>query len=193
MSTAKTNTLDTRDSNTTIDIPSPYVLYTPGSVIQVVQTYLQDPFTSSVSSTYNVYTDITGLAATITPVSTSSKIYISVKWAGEMANYNSLLWNTMFNLKRNGSLIGQPSQPGSLTLGIMIANMSYYLDDNSSTPEMCMFDYYDSPSSTSAQTYQVTVSSQTAGTLYTNRCVNGSLTGDYQRTTSSIILMEIAG
>ena len=193
MSTVKTNSLDTRDLNTTIDVLPQYTLYSPGAIIQVIQTYLIDPFSQSIPASYNTYTDITGLAATITPKSTSSKIYISARWSGEMAAQSDMLWNSMFNLKRNSSLIGQPSQPGSLTIGIMMAGMPYYANDSDSTPETASFDYYDSPSSVSALTYQVSYNSTTAGTLYTNRCVNGAIGGTYERLTSSIILMEIAG
>ena len=193
MSTVKTNSLDTRDLNTTIDVLPQYTLYSPGAIIQVIQTYLIDPFSQSIPASYNTYTDITGLAATITPKSTSSKIYISVRWSGEMNPMSGMLWDSMFNLKRGGSLIGQPSQPGTLNIGIMMGGLTYYANDNDSTPETASFDYYDSPSSVSALTYQVALSSTASGTLYTNRCVNGAISGTYERLTSSIILMEIAG
>ena len=46
-----------------------------GKIGQIVSTTKTDTFTLSTGS--NTFTDITGLSATITPTSTSSKIYIN--------------------------------------------------------------------------------------------------------------------
>ena len=164
------------------------ITYIPGHIIQVVNTYYTTQTSQSFSGTYNVYTDIAGLAATITPKSTNSKIYILVRWFGEYGS-SGATWNTMWSVKRNGTAIGQPTPNGVGPYGMMMASLSYYVDNASSTPEMVNFDYYDSPSSISALTYQVTVMSSTGGTIYTNRCVS---TND-EVGTSSITLMEIAG
>lgn len=162
------------------------ITYIPGHIIQVVNTYYTTQTSQSFSSTYGVYTDISGLVATITPRSTNSKIYILVRWFGEYGS-SGATWNTMWSVKRNGTAIGQPTPNGSGVYGMMMASLSYYVDNASSTPEMVNFDYYDSPGSTSAVTYQVTVMSSVGGTIYTNRCVGTDEVG-----TSSITLMEIA-
>lgn len=164
----------------------------PGTVLQVVNTYLTAPTSQSIAGGYTTYTDLTGFSATITPASVNSKILVFVRWFGEMSPQTEI-YNTMWNLKRNGTLIGQPAQPGSLTIGIHMAAISYYANDNDSTPETCFFNYYDSPNSTAAVTYQVSLSCPTGSTLYTNRCVNSATSGGYERGTSSIMLMEIAG
>lgn len=179
-------------STNLIGVASGDTVYSPGSVVQMVNTYQVDPYSIGVSSTYNATADLTGLAATITPKSASSKIYMVVRWFGEYNPLASMGWNTMFNVKRNGTLIGQPPQPGTLTLGITIAALSYYSSDSDSTPEMAMFDYMDSPNTTSATTYQVCVSSNSGGTMFVNRCVNAATSGGYERGTSSITLWEIA-
>ena len=75
----------------------------------------------------------------------------------------------------------------------MNAYLGYYGNDADSTPEGTFFDCYDSPASTSAQTYQVYINTNNAMTLYTNRCVNSSTGSDYERGTSSVTLFEIAG
>ena len=179
-------------SENKINIPSPTILYAPGHIIQVVNTYQVDPYSLSVPSTYNTLTDLPGLAATITPKSASSKIYMVVRWFGEYNPVSSMGWSTMFNVKRNGNPIGLPPQPGTLTLGIAMASLSYFANDNASTPEMAMFDYLDSPASTAALTYQVCVASNTGGSMFLNRCVSATVSGGYERGTSSITLMEIA-
>ena len=164
----------------------------PGQIIQVVNTYLTTPTSQSISAGYNVYNDISGFAATITPRSVNSKIYMTVRWFGEYGDVGQL-WNSMWNIKRKGTLVGQPSQPGTLTIGIHVGALSYYGGaDNDSTPESVFFDYYDTPASTSALTYQVSLAGTDALTLYTNRCVNSTTSGGYERGTSSITLFEIS-
>lgn len=167
----------------------------PGHIIQVVNTYLTTPASQSITgssgSGYNVYNDISGLTATITPRSSSSKIYVMVRWFGEYGSQGQAQ-NSMWNLKRNGTLIGQPSQPGSVPIGIHMTPISYAGDNADSTPETTFFDYYDTPASTSALTYQISLVCPTAFTLYTNRCVNSTTSGGYERGTSSITLFEIS-
>ena len=99
----------------------------------------------------------------------------------------------MWSVKRNGTPVGQPSQPGSLIIGIHMGALSYYGADNDSTGETIFFDYYDTPATLSSITYQVCLATATAFTLYTNRNVNGTSSGGYERGTSSITLFEIAG
>jgi hypothetical protein len=163
-----------------------------GSVLQVVNTYLTTTGSISVPASVSTYTDVTGIAATITPTSVNSKILIFARWFGEF-NPQSATYNTMWSLKRNGTVIGLPPQPGSVPIGIHMAALSYWVADADSTPETIYFDYHDSPNSISALTYQVAVSSTEASTLFINRTVSGSTSSGYERGTSSITLMEIAG
>ena len=163
----------------------------PGQIIQVVNTYYTTPSSLSIPASYNTFTDVPGISATITPRSASSKIYMTVRWFGEWSGTN-MTWEAMFNIKRNGTPIGLPPQPGTNTLGIHMSALSHYAGDADSTPETIFFDYYDSPASTSALTYQLSIASATAGTMYINRCVNATATGSYERGTSSITLFEIS-
>ncbi len=181
-----------KGANATIIVPSAYSIYSPGSVVQVINTYLTAPTTQSITGGVTTYNDLTGFSATITPKSSNSKIYMTVRWFGEFSN-QGLNYETMWNIKRNGTLIGQPPQPGSLPLGIHMTAISYWANDNDSTPETLFFDYYDSPGTVSALTYQVSIVCTSSFTLYTNRCVNGATTGGYERGTTSITLFEIAG
>lgn len=181
-----------KGANATIIVPSAYSIYSPGSIVQVINTYLTNPFTQTINAGYTTYNDLSGLAATITPKSSNSKIYMTVRWFGEFSN-QSYNYETMWNIKRNGTLIGQPPQPGTVPIGIHMTAISYWANDNDSTPETIFFDYYDSPGTVTPLTYQVSLTTTTGYTLYTNRCVNGATTGGYERGTTSITLFEIAG
>jgi len=86
-----------------------------------------------------------------------------------------------------------PTQLGTNKLGITVGTISHNAFDADSTPESVFYNYLDSPSTASAITYRAYFIPQATETLYTNRTVNGLTTVDYERGTSSIILMEIAG
>jgi hypothetical protein len=174
-----------------ITIPSGHSLYAPGHIIQVIQTHVYSQSTVSVPSSYTTFTNVPDLTATITPKSSSSKIYIVVRWMGEFSNEGAT-WNLMWNLKRNGSLIGRdPTWPTDRNTGLHVSSLSYRDADSSSTPESVMFNYLDSPGVTSSVTYQACVETDTAITLYTNRTV-GYAAGGHEAGTSSITLMEVA-
>ena len=99
----------------------------------------------------------------------------------------------MFGIKRNGTQVGlNPSGVGTNnSQGIAMASLSYYLNDANSTPEQCVFDYLDSPSTSSPVTYQVYVNSLAAITLVTNRTYTAGTAG-YEYGASTITLWEIA-
>ena len=68
-----------------------------------------------------------------------------------------------------------------------------YDDDNSSTPSTAVYQYFDTPSTTSAVTYKVGVISDGASTLYINRSAGDADTSGYERGISYISATEIAG
>ncbi len=118
-----------------------------GSVVQVVQTFKNDFFsTTSVSPV-----DITGMSLSITPVSASNKILIMVhaSMGGAQDTYTYLL------LVRNSTVIGNATGATGLQnnvfLGSYFTNISsgqYMVKNVSNT-------FLDSPSTTSAVTYKV--------------------------------------
>jgi hypothetical protein len=181
-----------KGANATIIVPSGYSIYSPGSVVQVINTFYTTPTSVSLPGSYTTYTDIPGITATITPKSSNSKIYMTVRWFGEFSSHG-LTNDTMFSVKRNGTVIGQPPQPGAVTIGIAIGSLSYYADNADSTPESGFFDFYDSPGTVNTLTYNLCAMAASSVTLYVNRCVNGATSGSYERGTSSITLFEIAG
>jgi len=161
-----------------------------GSILQVVDTYYTTPVSQSVTG--GAVNNITGLEAIITPTTNSSRILIFVRWFGEHGTY-SANWDGMFGITRNGTAIGLPVQLGSNLLGITSSVLSHNAADQDSTPESVFYNYLDSPITTSSCIYRAYFTPQTTETLYTNRTVNALTAVSYERGTSSIILMEIAG
>lgn len=161
-----------------------------GAILQVVDTHYTTP--TSQSMTAGAINNITGIEATITPTSTSSRILIFVRWFGEHGTY-AQSWDSMFGITRNGTAVGLPTQLGSNKLGITVGTISHNAADADSTPESVFYNYVDSPSTTSAVIYRAYFIPQATETLYINRVTNALTTVDYERGTSSIVLMEISG
>ena len=140
-------------------------LDTTGSVLQVVQGTFQNKVTNTTSTPA-----ATGLSATITPSSTSSKILVTVHGSCELVQSGT---TNVYPLYKNGSsLIG-----------------TFMILSNPTPDGVAMSaSYLDSPSSTSAQTYALY--------FYTE---NGAYTASFGSQTgvgyylNSITLMEIAG
>ena len=146
-----------------------------GSVLQVVQTYKTDSFSTSATS----YTNVTGLSASITPTSATSKILVMVSvFIDGYQNQNFIA------LTRNGSLVGKS------TAGSTLNSLANAWGQNSGTDgETLVANYLDSPATTSALTYQVQAARQNSGSsnLFINVTTNGTYGG-----VSSVTLMEIA-
>ena len=147
-----------------------------GSILQVVSTAKTDTYTESVAGSA-FSSEITGLSATITPSTTSSKILVMVALGG-------VYTVTGIKLLVNGSdsdYIGDTS--GSRGRASSAATFG------TSTTIV----YLHSPASTSAQTYTVKVQNQESSTqtLYVNSSSIDQLRAP--TTASSITLMEVAG
>jgi hypothetical protein len=171
--------------------PPAFEALSAGKVLQVVQTH--DTTARSQTGTNGGKTVLTGLAASITPSATSSKILISARWNGENGTVGRT-HDAILGIQRGGTDIGQPSSAGSRNLGIaQVLSNPYQSDEAGSTMEGAMFEYLDSPSSTSSLTYNITYeSSDGAYTLYTNRSVSDSDATHVERLTSTITLWEIS-
>jgi len=158
-----------------------------GKVLQVIQTHNVTGVSQSVSA--NTIANITNLSAAITPAATSSKILVIVSWSGE--NSADLNQDTLLGLKRGTTVVGSPTSEGSRIPGIMPLSINYYLVNRDSTPESCVYQYLDSPSTSSAVTYYATAECSGSTTLYTCRTVGDGDSSTYDRTTSTMTLMEI--
>lgn len=168
----------------------PAANYKAGSVIQVVQTHLNT--TSSQSISADTVTNITDLNATITPSSTNSKVRITVRWSGESSNLNN--YDCAFGIKRGSTIIGNPASAGNRIVGIASTLNNYHGGDSVSTPDGVMYEYLDSPGTTSATTYYATIRNRYAVTLVNQSSYNTTTDNiAFERLTSTITLEEIAG
>ena len=158
-----------------------------GGIIQVQYTQ----FTNTASPSITSFTDtaLTDLTVSITPTATSSKILLQthVFFENSISDYTV---NWMFF--RNSTVLKAPIA-GSRKSVISASATSFYDDDNSSTPSTAVYQYFDTPSTTSAVTYKVGVITDGASTLYINRSVVDSDSSGYERGVSYISATEIAG
>jgi hypothetical protein len=152
-----------------------------GQVLQVVSATKTDTYTHSSGVTF---TNVTGLAATITPSSTSSKILIT------------------FNIYTSGN-------NGGTYFKVTGGNAASWVGDAASNRTRISFgsvnaagtngatttgSYLDSPASTSAITYQVQMAAaDNTTTTFINRTATDTDNTANNRSTSTITLMEIAG
>jgi len=172
MSTIKVDTIQTRAG--AVPKASDLGLNVTGNVLQVVSTTKTDAF----STASGTFVDITGLSATITPTSTSSKVLIKIDFTISSSDVSGL--NT-FNLVRDSTNIAQPS--GSATFQ---GSFLGYLQNSDNILPMS-YSFLDSPSSTSATTYKIQMKTN-SGTQYINRRLSTDCAS-----TSTITVMEIGG
>lgn len=156
-----------------------------GTVLQAVSAYKTD--TQTVSSGAPTFVDISGLSVTITPRSSSSKflcIFSVVMGSG------ADLAHGYVRLNRNGTAIGVADTAGSRTSASAgVANTSQGGQVLTATNS-----YLDSPSTASAITYKLTVTTNNVNPTYINRSSRDN-DGTYYdgRSTSSLTVLEIAG
>jgi len=159
---------------------------TAGKILQVVSTTKTDSFTTTSTS----YTDITGLSVSITPSSSSSKVYVVVH-----VNSAATTRYASFRLLRGstniavGTDITGSQEAATFTAGSNTSN-SY---DNLVLRNQSMA-VLDTPSTTSATTYKLQGRiNYGTGDLYVNRQPYTDTTSTYVvRTASTIALYEVA-
>ena len=173
-----------------ISVAAGDTVYSPGSVVQVVNTTIYTPTAVSIPANYQANTNIPDFFAVITPKKNTSKVYVQVRWFGEWS-IQTTNWDSMFGLKRNGTPVGVNPSSQTGASGITQSALGYYSNDGNSTPEMMYFDFWDSPNTTSALTYQVYANAIALTTLFTNRTVSAGATS-YEYGSSTVTLWEIA-
>ena len=142
-----------------------------GSVIQVVQGSTD----TQVTSTSDSYVDI-GLSASISPVSTTSKILVTASVQGRIQDDTSISVYIAFQISKNGDPIFTPSV--TFENGILAEPAGGRVRLRNRWPLM----YLDSPNSSGSLTYSIEAAAN-AGEIRLQEAGN----------TSFITLMEIAG
>ncbi len=147
-----------------------------GTILQILQAYKTDTFSSSSTS----FIDVTGLSIAITPTATSSKILVSVNIS---VGTNDVF--PSFKLLRDSTEVGSGNASGSINTGFAGNRVDGIASTNNFTME-----FIDSPSSISELTYKI--QARVNGlTWYLNRAYNEADSANYTRVASSITVTEI--
>jgi len=163
-----------------------------GAVIQVQSTVYTTTTSQSISARTD--TNITGLTASITPYTISSRILVMGRWYGEYTG--TAPWDSLFYFARNGTKFNAQTSTSNRSSGLATYATNYQNGgswDQSSTAETLSIFTIDSPASISSLTYTMGFCADYAGTLYTNRTITDTDSYNFERGSSEIILMEIAG
>ena len=160
-----------------------------GKILQVVQTHVNTA--DSQALTASTIAEISGLSVSITPTTTTSNMLVFVRWNGEPSVDNIRL---TFGLRRDSTDIGNPATAGSRIINMQSLAQGYFAADNVSTPDSAFYFFLDETRSESLSqiTYKATCFHTITSTLYNQRTVTDTDTDDYERLTSSIIVMEVA-
>ena len=144
-----------------------------GQVIQVVQTFKSNSFTSSSTS----YVDITDLSVTITPSSASNKILVLIAISPSASD------DSLFQLLRGATVIGSSTGQTNNAFAYISATFN-----NTAIPIGIHF--LDSPSTTSATTYKIQGKCHAGGQQFVLNKRNGDSTFG---ASSTITVMEVKG
>jgi hypothetical protein len=186
MSTLTVKTIEGfAENSNVVSLSAGHVIYSPGSIVQVVSVVKTDTFTTTTTAASGGVV-VTGLSASITPKKTTSKILVMamVNVAGTSTTTQVYSW-----LARGSTKIGVGAAAGSrVTVG-----GRFYLADNN-VSGMINMTFLDSPATISTTTYNVYIGTQTAsGSVVVNRTINDTdNTTDGARSASTLTLMEVA-
>ena len=153
-----------------------------GKVLQTITT----TGASEYSFSSGAWRDLTSFNATITPISTSSKIFILVTMNGGSSSNNFYGHGRVL---RGTTPIGIGNSAGNAQLQI---GFSIAMENGYSKQQTFSYSYMDSPSTTSATTYKVQVYPYNANFTW-NRVGEVSSETGYGRSISTRTLFEIGG
>ena len=165
-------------SGKTVTLPSG----TGGKILQVVQTVKDNTFVTSATVTD---TAVTGLSVSITPSSSSNKILVICNLSVAAENSQG----AAAKLRRGGTAVSVAEAASARSRSSFAG--SGYRDNIGGAIRLLNITLLDSPSTTSAITYDVVVSSKSNGT-YINRSIGDADNDDHLRTCSYITAMEVA-
>jgi len=180
------------DSGDTFTVPSGATIVNSGTATgfgggkigQVIQVTKLDRDTTTSGS----YVDISGVAATITPSATDSKILVQFSGTFGMVN-NYSFFARLVQLISGGSdvypYLGATGLTTSnrATIGDMSNDSRDYMNES--------FTFLDSPATTTATTYRLQWYVESGGTAYLNRSGQDIAVDYHAAVASSITLMEV--
>ena len=142
------------------------------------------------------WTDVSGLAVTITPESSSSKILISCSVAGETSDspwdytfgFTRTVGGTDYMLAHNNGVANQTGNRGKMGITAIPTSYAHTSSNNDSTPEAIQYSFVDAPNTTSAITYTATFNNDNGGNWQLNATQNN--TAGSERFVSTIYVME---
>ena len=158
-----------------------------GKILQVVSTTKTDTFSASVAGAGE--TAVTGLTATITPSSATSKVLVMVNVNGcQVTGSYPLLF---FRVYRGATEIGSGDAAGSRPT---LMGASYIASSDGGTITTAAGHHLDSPASTSSLTYSVYLQNQSGSTqtLAVNQTAVDPNNSIGARTSSQISVMEVS-
>ena len=158
-----------------------------GKIGQVLQTQKIDQFSTTNGIGGTGFTDVTGLSQAITPSATSSKILILLNF---YVSSSSTDVRQYYRIEKGGTAIGLPS---AMSSGTAVFGSQYNWHTNVSSSMVTLI-YLDSPSTTSATTYNLAVcnnGSDGGATLRINFQGNSGNGVDDDNGQSNITLMEV--
>ena len=175
-------------SGDTISIPSGAIItnngtatgFGGGKIGQVLSTHTNSTSFTTSSSTL---VDVTGLAVSITPSATSSKVLIICNFSGGAGG--TVRW--FLGCKRGSTAIA-PSDALSLQIDNVICGIEH---EGTNSLSHASFNFLDSPNTTSATTYQLTGCAEGGSTFYVNRSSGDADSSTVARGSSSITVMEV--
>jgi hypothetical protein len=155
-----------------------------GKILQVLQATKTDTF----STNSTTFVDITDMAVTITPSSTSSKILVFNQLQAGTTGHGTIKTVRTVGGTTSDILVGDAD--GNRSRG----NSKIYI--STWNPTTCVAQLLDSPNTTSAVTYKVqcAVPHSASYYIYVNRAVSSSGASDFAydvRSSSTITVMEV--
>ena len=161
-----------------------------GKILQVKQTYKTDVFSTTSQGTQ---VDITGLSVSITPSATSSKILVLSDVCGHTHNGSGGNLQIKRTISGSSTVIGLADAASNRRLSSFSGHL--YTGDGGGSGSLLMTantKILDSPNTTSAITYQVTMTIRQNSVLYcVNRTETDSDNDDHTRGVSNITVMEV--
>ena len=155
------------------------ILHQTGSILQVVQTVKTDTFSST---TINTWIDITGMTASITPSSTTSKILVMCSVFGSSQS------NGFVRLLRGSTAICVGDAAGTR---VQASTGSFYTYGDGNITNTQPITFLDSPATISATTYKLQFWIS-ANSFYINQDRANVDSADRARGASTITLMEVS-